>query len=261
VIGLLVAAVVLLVAWVSTEKRATNPLIDMNMMRRPAVWTNNLVSLLVGVGMYGVFAFIPEFVQTPRSAGYGFGATITQSGLILLPSSVTMFFVGIYAGRFARKVGGKLVVIAGCLIGVVAMSMLAWAHNDKWELYVATGIMGAGIGLAFSAMSSLIVAAVPPSQTGVASGMNANIRTIGGAVGAALMASVVTAHLEPSGLPKESGYTLGFAMLAGSFAIAAIAALIIPSTLQSQNFDAEDEPEHAELALLAGGTIVGDKPE
>ena len=59
--------------------------------------------------------------------------------------------------------------------------------------------MGVGFGLAFAAMSSLIVAAVPPEQTGVASGMNANIRTIGGSVGAALMASVVTAeHRSPT---------------------------------------------------------------
>ena len=72
--------------------------------------------------------------------------------------------------------------------------------------------MGVGFGLVFSAMSTLIVAAVPPSQTGVASGMNANIRTIGGSIGAAVMASIVTSQLGPSGLPQESGYTTGFAV-------------------------------------------------
>ncbi len=56
-----------------------------------AVWTNNLVALLIGVGMYATFAFLPEFVQTPAIAGYGFGASITRSGLMLLPSAVTMF--------------------------------------------------------------------------------------------------------------------------------------------------------------------------
>ena len=45
------------------------------------MWTNNLVALLIGVGMYATFAFLPEFVQTPTSAGYGFGASITRSGL------------------------------------------------------------------------------------------------------------------------------------------------------------------------------------
>ena len=58
----------------------------MKMMRQTAVWTNNLVALLIGLGMYATFAFLPEFVQTPPSAGYGFGASITRSGLLLLPS-------------------------------------------------------------------------------------------------------------------------------------------------------------------------------
>jgi MFS family permease len=210
--------------------------------------------------MYAVFAFLPEFVQTPSSAGYGFGASITQSGLILLPSSITMFVVGLYAGRFARRVGGKIVVILGCAIGVVAMAMLAFAHDSKWELYVAAAIMGIGFGLAFAAMSSLIVSAVPSEQTGVASGMNANIRTIGGSVGAALMASIVTSRLGAAGLPKEAGYTIGFTMLAGALIVAAIAALFIPGQHVSRSLP-DDEPEHAELALLAGGTLVGDKSE
>ncbi len=260
VIGLLVAAVVLALGWVAAERRAATPLIDLQMMQLRPVWTNNLVALLIGVGMYGVFAFLPEFVQTPTDTGYGLGASITQSGLILLPSAITMFFVGLFAGRLARMLGGRTVVIAGCLIGAVSMAILAFAHEEKWELYLATAIMGVGFGLAFAAMSSLIVSAVPAEQTGVASGMNANIRTIGGSIGAALMASIVTAQLEPSGLPKEIGYTVGFAMLTVALIAAAAAAVFIPSTPGPRDLP-DDEPSHAELALLAGGTVVGDKPE
>lgn len=260
VLGLLAAAAVIAVGWVVSERRATTPLVDLRMMRLPAVWTNNLVALLIGVGMYAVFAFLPEFVQTPASTGYGLGASITQSGLILLPSAITMFAVGLAAGRFTRRVGGKVLVIVGCLIGVASMSLLAFAHDHRWELYLSTAIMGIGFGLAFAAMSNLIVAAVPAEQTGVASGMNANIRTIGGSIGAALMSSIVTARLGAGGLPKEVGYTIGFAMLAGALVIAAVAALFIPSRLPRLSASAE-EPEHAELALVAGGTLVGDKPE
>jgi MFS family permease len=252
---------VLAVAWIASEQRATTPVIDIKMMRLRAVWTNNVVALLIGTGMYSVFAFVPEFVQTPTSTGYGFGASITQSGLILLPSTVTMFFVGLYAGRLALRIGGKLVVILGCVIGVVSMVILAFAHSDKWELYLATGILGIGFGMAFAAMSSLIVAAVPPEQTGVASGMNANIRTIGGSVGAALMGSILTSRLAADGLPKEAGYTIGFAMLAGALIVAAIAAMFIPKLERPSLANSEDEPEHAQLALIPGGTLVGDKPE
>ena len=74
-VGLLLAAVLLAVAWIGVESRATYPLIDMRMMRRRGVWTTNLVALLSGSAMYASFAFLPQFLQTPPSAGYGFGAT------------------------------------------------------------------------------------------------------------------------------------------------------------------------------------------
>src|ERR1700691_5939619 len=113
-IGLFAAAVLLAAAWVWSELRAATPLIDMTMMRRPGVWTNNLVALLIGVGLYAMFAFLPEFVQTPSSAGYGFGASITRSGLMLLPSGVTMFVTGLFVGRLTRRLGGKGLVVARC---------------------------------------------------------------------------------------------------------------------------------------------------
>jgi EmrB/QacA subfamily drug resistance transporter len=256
IVGLLAAGTALAAAWIAAELRAKTPLIDMQMMRQRAVWTNNLVALLIGLGMYATFAFLPEFVQTPTIAGYGFGATITQSGLMLLPSSLTMFAVGILAGRLTRLLGGKVLVIAGCLVGCAAMSMLAFAHQHEWEIYVAGAIMGVGFGLVFSAMSALIVAAVPPSQTGVASGMNANIRTIGGSIGAAVMASIVTSQLAPSGLPKEAGYTTGFAAMAGGLVLAALAGLLLPSARRARQLALGGD--EGKIAVATGGFIVAD---
>ncbi|MFI5083144.1 MAG: hypothetical protein ACHQCE_18890, partial [Streptosporangiales bacterium] len=143
--------------------------------------------------------------------------------------------------------------------GCAAMMILAFAHTQEWEIYLSSAIMGVGFGLVFSAMSALVVAAVPPSQTGVASGMNANIRTIGGSIGAAVMASIVTSQLGPLGLPRESGYTVGFAVMAAGLVLASLAGLLIPSGLGRGR--RVGEPEHAELAIVAGGTIVGDKSE
>src|SRR5258708_335455 len=151
-LGLLAAAAALAAGWVIAEMRAATPLIDMKMMRLRAVWTNNLVALFIGLGMYATFAFLPEFVQTPSAAGYGFGASITRSGLMLLPSTITMFAVGMFVGRLTRAVGGKVLVIAGCLIGCGAMAILAFAHAHEWEIYLSNAIMGIGFGLAFSAM-------------------------------------------------------------------------------------------------------------
>ena len=260
VLGLIAVAVVLAASWLAAELRATTPLIDMKMMRLTAVWTNNLVALLIGIGMYATFAFLPEFVQTPRAiAGYGFTASITKSGLMLLPSAVAMFFVGMFAGRLARRFGGKALVVAGCLVGAGAMSVLAFAHQHEWQIYFSSALMGVGFGLAFSAMSALIVAAVPPSQTGVASGMNANIRNIGGSIGSAVMASIVTSQLAASGLPRQAGYTTGFAVMTCGLVLAALAGLLMPSVRRTR--PGASQPEHAELAMLAGGTVVGDDGE
>jgi EmrB/QacA subfamily drug resistance transporter len=259
VLGLIGAAVVLAAGWVLAELRARTPVIDMKMMRVTAVWTNNLVALLIGVGMYATFAFLPEFVQTPSIAGYGFGASITRSGLMLLPSAITMFAVGIYAGRLARALGGKTLVIAGCLIGSGSMAILAFAHQYEWEIYLSTALMGVGFGLAFSAMSALIVAAVPPSQTGVASGMNANIRTIGGSIGSAVMASIVTSQLAPTGLPRAAGYTTGFAVMTGGLLLAALAALLMPSVRGQRGATAGTA--EAEMAIVPGATALGAEGE
>jgi EmrB/QacA subfamily drug resistance transporter len=256
VIGMLAGAVVLAVAWVWSELRAATPLIDMKMMRLPAVWTNNLVALLIGVGLYAMFAFLPAFVQTPRSAGYGFGASITVGGLMLLPSGVTMFVAGMFTGSLTKRFGGKLLVVVGCLFGTASMAMLAFAHTQEWEIYVANGILGIGFGLAFSAMSANVVAAVPARQTGVATGMNANIRTIGGSIGAAVMASIVTARLEPTGLPVESGYTTGFAIMAVVLVVAAVAGALIPS--QRRPRQADVEAGAVGTLAMAGDAVTGE---
>ena len=262
VLGLLAVAVVLAVGWVVVESRSAHPLIDMRMMRIPVVWTTNLVALLFGVGMYATFAFLPEFLQTPATAGYGFGLSITLSGLVLLPSSVAMFVVGVASGRLTSRFGAKSVLVAGALISIVTFALLTFAHRQEWEILLAMVLQGVGFGMAFAAMSNLVVQGVPAEQTGVASGMNANIRTIGGSIGAAVMSSIVTSTARIGGLPRESGYTHGFGLLTLATVAAAIAAMLVPSAVRAVAGTGQaDEMPHAELGLLAAGTLVGDESE
>jgi EmrB/QacA subfamily drug resistance transporter len=259
VVGLLVLAVLLAVAWVVVESRSPNPLIDMGMMRIPVVWVTNLVALLFGVALYATFAFLPEFLQTPASAGYGFGLSVTSSGLILLPSSVAMFAMGVASGRLTRRFGAKMVLVAGSVISIAPFLLLTFAHGHQWEILLAMVLQGIGFGMAFAAMSNLIVQGVPPEQTGVASGMNANIRTIGGAIGAALMSTIVTSTARVGGLPQESGYTHGFGLLAIAAIAAAAAATLVPPTVRSLSHDKQGETTPpAEPGLAAMGTRARD---
>jgi EmrB/QacA subfamily drug resistance transporter len=261
VIGLLIVAVVVAVVWVVVESRSAHPLIDMKMMRIPAVWTTNLVALLLGVGMYAVFAFLPEFLQTPTSAGYGFGVSITHSGLILLPASVFMFIFGMLSGPLSKRFGSKSVLITGLLVGIITFALLTFAHTAQWQILLAMVVEGVGFGLAFASMSALVVVAVPPEQTGVASGMNANVRTIGGSIGAAVMSSIVTSGMRAGSFPRESGYTHGFALLTVAAVAATIAAFFVPGRLRPPTSVTEATLPHAELGMVAGGTLVGDESE
>jgi MFS family permease len=221
------------------------------------VWTTNLVALLFGVGMYAGFAFLPEFLQTPTAAGYGFGLSITFSGLILLPSSVAMFAVGVASGRLTSRFGAKTVLVAGALISVIPFALLTFAHHQEWEILLAMVLQGVGFGMAFAAMSNLVA-----EQTGVASGMNANIRTIGGSIGAAVMSSIVTSTTGIGGLPRESGYTHGFGLLTVATLAAAVSAMLVPSAVRAlSSARRADQMPHAELGLVAAGTLAGDKPE
>lgn len=228
VIGLFVAAAVLLPTWVIAEARSDQPLVDMQMMRIPTVWTVNLVALLFGFGMYSMFAFLPQFLQTPEAAGYGFGVTVTQSGLLLLPQTVASFLGGVAAGGLTNRFGSKRLLVVGASISAAGTFGLAFFHGSPWMVVVESVAFGLAFGLAFAAMSNLVVDAVPQSQTGVASGMNTNIRTVGGAVGSAVIATVVTSTLDPSGYPVEAGYTHGFLLLAIVSTAAALVAAAVP---------------------------------
>ncbi|MEU5891344.1 MFS transporter [Streptomyces sp. NPDC047461] len=228
VLGLFTVAVALFVLWLLAEARSRSPLIDLRVMRLPAVWTTNTVALLFGAGMYALWSFLPAFVQTPSSAGYGFGASVTTSGLLMLPMLLAMFCSGILSGRLAPVVGAKALLTTGAALGAVALGFLALWHAAQWQIAVVAGVFGLGIGLAFASMANLIVGSVPPEQTGAATGMNANIRTIGGSIGAAVTSVLVTGRLQPSGLPYGSGYTHGFTLLAVLCLAAALAALLVP---------------------------------
>jgi MFS family permease len=227
-VALFVGAIVLLIAWIINEQRAAEPLVDMAMMRIRGVWTVNAAAFLVGAGMYSSFILIPQFVETPSSAGYGFHATVTQAGLFLVPSTLMMLIASPIAGRITARVGGRLPLILGSLATSVSFAMLAVAHDERWEIFVAAGILGAGIGFAFASLANLIVEAVRPEQTGVATGMNTVMRSLGGAVGAQIGASIIAGTIVAGGLPTEDGFTLAFIAAAVACGLAALASLLVP---------------------------------
>jgi len=228
-ITLIVGGLIIGIVWGESERRATYPLVDIRMMARRSVWTTNLVSMLVGVGLFAGFAFTPIFNQTPSSFGFGFGVSVTVAGLMTLPSASGNFVAGFISGRLGERFGARSVTVVACLLTSIGFFLQAYWHDHIWQMLISNGICGIGFGLLLACLAVLIVNAVPPDQTGVASGMNANVRGIGGAVGTALVSTVILAHSTPSGAPTEQGFSLGFLAIAACSLAAAVAALAIPA--------------------------------
>ena len=235
---LFAAAAVLIPVWVWSESRSRAPLVDMQMMRLRPVWTTNLAALVLGFGMFASFVLVPQFVELPESTGFGFGASVTQAGLFLVPATLGMLVAGPISGRLSSTVGSRVPLILGALFSCVGFALLAVAHSQRFEIYLAMAVMGIGIGFAFSSMANLIVESVPASQTGVATGMNTIVRSIGGAIGSQVSAAIVAATLAANGQPTENGFTIAFAVAAIALVIGVVVALMVPRPEREASSDA-----------------------
>jgi MFS family permease len=199
----------------------------MAMMRIRGVWTVNLSAFLIGAGMYSAFIVLPQIVQLPKSTGFGFGDSLVMAGLYVLPFALCMAVVGSFAGRVARRFGSKQALVAGSAVTGAGFAFAGVAHSHPYQVLITSVIVGIGMGLSFSAMGNLIVQAVPVHQTGVASGVNTVMRTLGGALGGQISATFIvdnTAH----GFPTVTGFTETFWMATGFLAVAVVAGLLVP---------------------------------
>ncbi len=226
-LGLLAIGAVFCAAWIGVELRSSVPLVDMTMMRIRGVWTTNLAAFLLGAGMYASFIIFPQFAQLPKSTGFGFGASAVVSSLYLLPAALTMGVLGTVAGRVARRFGSKSALVVGAAIGAVAFGFAAIEHDQPIDMLITTTLLGIGIGLAFAALGNLIVQAVPPTQTGVASGMNTVMRTLGGALGGQLSATFIANNVT-HGLPNVNGFVYSYVMATVFLVVCVLAGLLVP---------------------------------
>ncbi|MDI2132726.1 MFS transporter [Yinghuangia seranimata] len=229
VVGLFVGAVVLLALWVFSELRSSTPLVDMKVMRLRGVWTTNAVGVLCGYGMMATMFLMPQMFQLPKSTGFGFGTTVTMAGVYVLPMAVAMLVAGPTAGALEGRIGSKPSLLMGCAALAGGSLLLIVAHSEVWQIAVGLFVFGLGVGAAMAAMANVIVGAVPPDQTGIASGINTIARTVGMSFGSALSMVAVTSHVTAAGVPEESGFTLAFAIAAGAGVLALLVGLLVPA--------------------------------
>jgi EmrB/QacA subfamily drug resistance transporter len=216
------------------ELRTTDPLVDMRVFAERPVLATNATAFLVGVAMFGSFLLIPQFAQAPDSTGYGFGFTVTQAGLLMLPSAGVMLIAGPIGGWLGNRVGFRAVLALGTILASLSFIVLTTAHAQVWEFVVAGVLLGFGISFAFASMANLIVAAVDPGEVGIATGINTVTRTVGGAFGSAIVTALLTGDTIPgTQLPTETAYTEAFALATAGGVLALGATLAIPRVRKS----------------------------
>jgi MFS family permease len=251
VLGLLGVFVVVTVIWVRWELRTEDPLVDISLMRERAVWTTNVTGITMGFVLTSSMFLVPQLVQTPSAIGYGFGATVTASGLYMVPRSIVTFFSGPVSGRLGSRRGFHLPLALGIAVAAVGNAWLGLWHGSEPVMYLQNGLLGIATGMAFAAMANLVVATVPREVTGVALGVNSVMRAIGGSLASQVAIVIITAHEGPEGYPAESGYTTAF-LLTGAVALAGLAVVaLIPKGTHRTGDQAPAAPPRAHGAPVA----------
>jgi EmrB/QacA subfamily drug resistance transporter len=235
-LGLFALAAVLLPVWVAVELRTRQPLVDVRMLVHGRVLIANLTALLAGFALYAAFVGVPQFVQTPAGlpaelaelVDYGFGSSATEAGLVLLPGALFGLVSGPLAGRLGQRYGYALPMVGGMLIAGVGLALLATFHDEQWQVVIGMTVTGAGVPATFAAMAKIVVDAVRPEETAVATGMNTVMRTVGGVVGGQLLAVILTADtIGETIVPSESAYTTMFWLCSAAAALAGCVGLCL----------------------------------
>ncbi|NWF25790.1 MFS transporter [Streptomyces sp. PKU-EA00015] len=233
-LGSFTGAVLMAGVWSFTESRVREPMVDMRMLLHRPVLLSNLAGLFVGFGMFAQFLGVSYLAQVPRDvAGYGFGASVLRASVeYLLPSTIASLVASQFGGLLIRRIGPRLTLALSAMIGIAGFAWLAAAHSSTPSVIGAGMAVGTAISLGYAAMPALIVAGVPPHQTGIANGINSISRSVGSSIGSALITSLLasrTIENLPAGvppLPAESQFTLSFTLAGAAFAFVLALSLV-----------------------------------
>jgi hypothetical protein len=125
-VGLLGGGAAVLAAWAALELHTPEPLVDLRLARVRTVLCANAAAVLIAMGMYVGMALVNRLVQTPTDTGYGFGASLVTTGLLLLPLSAGSLISQPLARRGADRFGMRVALAAGAaLVGSTLLALAA----------------------------------------------------------------------------------------------------------------------------------------
>jgi EmrB/QacA subfamily drug resistance transporter len=218
IVGLLVASAVGIVGFVVAERRIKYPMVDFSYFRSRSFLGANLVAFIVSFAMLAMFFFLALYLQNVH------GYSPLEAGVRFLPSTAVIIVMGPIAGRLADKVGPRLLMSLGLLI---TSASLFWqghlAADTPYSFLIGAFIlMGLGMGLVMSPMSTAAMNAVDHTKAGAASGILSMSRMVGGTFGVAVMGALITGLGEtrlddklPAGIPSAARDKLNEALTVG----------------------------------------------
>lgn len=231
-LGLGLLAVATLVLWMVWERRHPAALIDVRTAMRAPILPINIASFFATFGMYANHLLTTQEALAPTSTGYGLDVATAAAGLFLLPSALTMIALAPLAARVITRFGGQRALLLGSAMMAFAFLFRVLFHGGALPVLIGSALVGAGVAFAFAAMPSLITASVPSDEVATANGVNSVIRTLSGAVAAALFAFVIAAlpsTADPAFLSEWAlQLSLGFAAACGVVTAVLAAFLRLP---------------------------------
>ena len=213
----IVGAGVAFAAWIVVELRSRDPLINLRVFRTPDVFLANATAIGLGATMYMSLSVASIIAQAPTSTGYGIGLPLFWAGFVMLPLSV-----GSLAGnRLVRRLGQESMTAmlpAGSGLMAVAALMLWFTSDQLWEILIGMALFGIGMGAAYAAMPTLIARNVAIFEVGSAVSFNQVLRTVGGALGSAVVGAILVANPGSNGIR----ISLGAAAVGGTIVFLAL---------------------------------------
>ncbi len=246
-LGCLFAAAVFLAVWAPWELRNGQPIIDLRTTVRRPVLLTNVAAFLTGFAMLVNLITTTQLLQVPVGTGYGFGLSVMDAGLALLPAAVAMIIVARVSSVVTRRFGARFTLIAGA--SVLAAGYIGRMFLMDTELQVILGAVFVSCGtiLAFSSMPVLIMGSVPLSETAAANGLNTVLRNVGTATASAAVAAILTTTVVSYGgslFPSQAAFQQIYGLAAIAAILGGIAAIGIPRRRESAEIvDFAETPE------------------
>ena len=192
-LALCAIALVALVCWIALQLRLREPLVDLRVSSSAPILLTNVSSFLVGFGLLINPILAMQQFQAPTESGYGFGLTVLQASIFMIPGSVLLIVMTRLNGWLLDTFGGRAVLIAGAVLMALGYGMRTVMWTTEWQLLIAVTVTSVGGGLAFAAMPTIIMKSVPSTMTAAANGLNALVRQLGTSSSSAAVAAALAA--------------------------------------------------------------------